>query len=262
MSQQTADSVAAGHDADNWDGLWDEFAARAEKNPAQNYRREVSMRLLEQDGVPQRLVDIGCGQGDFLRDATKKWPNTKLVGVDASQRGLDDAKRKAPNAELVLADLTAGPADAGEFAGFGTHALCSEVIEHVDDPVACLRNARPFLAPGALVVVTVPGGQMSAFDRHIGHRQHFDPAKLARIMEEAGFVDAHAMRAGFPFMNLYRRLVIMRGDKLITDASEHENGEGSLLMRATMAFFRPLMRLNRDSSKRGVQIIGIAREPK
>ena len=39
-----------------------------------------------------------------------------------------------------------------------------------------MRNAAALLAPGAKVVVTVPGGPRSAFDKHIGHCRHFTAA--------------------------------------------------------------------------------------
>ena len=77
-------------------------------------------------------------------------------------------------------DLLRDPAPDAEWAGWATHAVCSEVLEHVDEPVVLLRNARSWLAPGCRLVVTVPGGPMSAFDRHIGHRRHFSPGGSRR----------------------------------------------------------------------------------
>jgi hypothetical protein len=43
---------------------------------------------------------------------------------------------------------------------------------------------------------------MSAFDRRIGHRQHFTPKTLSHLLEESGFRVRHVQRAGFPFSNL------------------------------------------------------------
>ena len=102
-----------------------------------------------------------------------------------------------------MADIFAPPASLNEFTNWATHAVCSEVLEHVDDPVAFLKRARDYLAPGARLIVTVPGGPMSAFDRHIGHRQHFDRLKIRSMLEQAGYSVERTYLAGFPFFNLY-----------------------------------------------------------
>ncbi len=72
-------------DRDDWDAHWDQYEIAAEYNPAQWYRRRLALRLLERAGVPERLLDIGSGQGDFLVDAAKRWPQAALVGLEASQ---------------------------------------------------------------------------------------------------------------------------------------------------------------------------------
>ena len=57
-------------------------------------------------------------------------------------------------------------------------------------------------------VVTVPGGPMSAFDRHIGHRRHFSPDDLRAVLLAAGFQVERTTGVGFPFFNLYRLVAI------------------------------------------------------
>jgi len=86
----------------------------------------------------------------------------------------------------------------------------------------------------------VPGGWSSAFYRHIGHRRHYSPEELTALLESAGFAVARASAAGFPFFNLYRMLVALRGPQLISDAARRP----SLAMRAASAIFEALFRLN------------------
>ena len=71
-------------------------------------------------------------------------------------------------------------------------------------------------------------------DRHIGHRRHFTPADLAQVLGAAGFTVETATGAGFPFFNLYRLTVILRGARLKDDAS----GEPGALLRFASAVFR------------------------
>ena len=116
--------------------------------------------------------------------------------------------------------------------------------------------------PGCRVVVTVPGGPMSAFDRHIGHRRHFSSEDLGRLMQSAGLRVMLVLGAGFPFFNLYRALVIARGESLVADARpDAEHSPTGLLVRAGMAAFRPLFLANLPRSPLGWQTVGVGQEP-
>ena len=121
-----------------------------------------------------------------------------------------------------------------EFRGWATHAVCSEVLEHLDDPEAMLANVRPFLAPGCKLVITVPAGPRSAFDKHIGHRAHFTTTRLERTLRAAGLDVVDLRGAGFPFFNLYRLAVVLRGKKLIEDGADHGQANLPLAARATI----------------------------
>ncbi|HME03648.1 MAG TPA: class I SAM-dependent methyltransferase [Solirubrobacteraceae bacterium] len=248
-------------DRDDWDAHWDQYAIAAEYNPAQSYRRRLALRLLERRTTPERLLDIGSGQGDLLVAAAERWPRAALVGLEASQRGNEIAQVKLPRASFVLVDLGQDVAPPPRLAGWATHAVCSEVLEHVDEPVAFLRRARAYLCPGARLIVTVPGGPMSAFDERIGHRRHYTPERLRETFEESGLSTAATFGAGFPFFNLYRRVVIARGEQLASDVSSWD-GRPNRAARAAMAVFRPLLVCSLPRSAWGSQIIGVAYEPR
>ena len=62
-------------------------------------------------------------------------------------------------------------------------AVCSEVLEHLNDPATFLRTATAALSPGATFIVTVPGGPRSEFDRLIGHRRHYTPQSIRQLFE-------------------------------------------------------------------------------
>jgi SAM-dependent methyltransferase len=245
---------------DDWDRHWHAYAAAAEVNPAQRYRRKLALRLIERDGAPERLLDLGCGQGDLLKAAASRWPGSALLGIDPSEVGVAESRTKVPDARLLACDLVAHPERLpGELRGWATHAVCSEVLEHLDEPVALLAAGRHAMAPGCRLVVTVPGGRMSAFDKEIGHRRHYTRGSLASTLREAGFEVEWTSGAGFPFFNLYRALVIARGERLANDVAS-ESGHGpSLPARVAMVAFRPLLRLTLTRSSWGAQIVGVAR---
>ena len=143
-----------------------------------------------------------------------------------------------------------------------THAVCSEVLEHVDDPVALMRNSTALLAPGAKVVVTVPGGPRSAFDKHIGHFRHFTAPALHQVLTDAGLDVDRVLRTGFPFFNLYKLAVVARGQKLVDDMEHRPPGtEASRLEKAVTGFFTRTFPLNRDDARLGWQLAAVAHVP-
>jgi SAM-dependent methyltransferase len=247
---------------DDWDTHWERLGAASESNPAQAYRRALALFLLGRREAPKRLLDIGSGTGALLEAAKRRWPTAGLAGVDLSPGVVAAAQRRVPSARLRACDLLREPIPTAAEAGWATHAVCSEVLEHVNDPVLLLRNARAWLAPGCRIVVTVPGGPMSVYDRHIGHRRHFTQRDLAEVMVAAGLEVRMVAAAGFPFFNLYRGVVIARGEHLVDDVdSEAGRSPRALLMRVVMAGFRPLLMISLPRSPLGWQTIGVASEP-
>lgn len=246
---------------DDWDQHWRDYTESAEQNPAQDYRRKIACKLLQQYGCKgnARILDIGSGQGDLAVEMTKAFPAAEIAGLELSATGVEVSAQKVPRARFLQRDLLSGIDESGSLGRWAQFAVCSEVLEHLDEPERLLRNAAAYLAPGSLLVVTVPGGPQSEFDRHIGHRQHFTAAKLQTLLEQAGFRVELATTAGFPFFNLYRMAVILRGKKLIQDVQSGAESGNNGLARAVMSAFRPLFALNLLGSKLGWQTVAVAR---
>ena len=247
---------------DDWNAHWDRYADSAAENPAQQMRHEIIARLLREDADQgdMRVLDLGSGQGDLIQKLERLLPEARFVGAELSESGVAISRRKVPGATFLEADIFESPTALEEFSGWATHAVCSEVLEHVDEPVAFLKAAKRYLAPGGKLVVTVPGGPMSAFDRHIGHRQHFDRAAIRAILENGGFAVERTYLAGFPFFNLYRLLVFARGERLAHDVETKARGSNSGFAGLAMKLFRVLFHANLSDSPFGWQVIATARK--
>lgn len=247
---------------DDWDTHWDRYAEAATLNPAQRMRHEyVSAWLVKvAPNKEAHIFDIGSGQGDMVRLLHSLLPDAQFLGAELSESGVEISKRKVPSARFLVADLFHPATDLQAYVGWATHAVCSEVLEHVDDPVAFLRQAGPYLAEGARIMVTVPGGPMSAFDRHIGHRRHFTRESIARVLSAAGFQIEETHSIGFPFFNMYRLTVIARGKKLVDDIRSDATAGHAGLAKFVMKVFRFLFRFNVPSTPFGWQVVAIARK--
>jgi SAM-dependent methyltransferase len=246
---------------DNWDRHWDLYGGAASRNPAQRMRHSLVARLLR-DGpraAAARVLDLGSGQGDLLAKLSGNFPEAELLGFEMSANGVEQSRAKAHGARFLVVDLFRPPPEADTYERWATAAVCSEVLEHVDNPASFLRAARRYLADGAGLIVTVPGGPMSGFDRQIGHRRHFTRDSIRRTLEEAGLTVERVYLAGFPFFNLYRLVVIARGEKLGDDVGSGGHGISARLAEAAMAVFRGLFRFNLMDFPLGWQVVAVAR---
>lgn len=242
---------------DDWDRHWTTFQEWTKANPAQKYRRRLILAHLRLHEAPDaRVLDIGSGIGDMLADIDAEFPDLPKVGLELSRSGVEISQRRIPNATFLQRDLISGTDHAGVHRDFATHAVCSEVLEHVDDPVRLIARARDYMKDGCRLVVTVPGGPMTAYDRHIGHRRHFSPAELADLLTRAGYQVESASGAGYPMFNLYRFLLMWRGEKLVAETHRPPTP----LARAAIAAFTLLFRLNLPASRFGWQTIAVARK--
>jgi SAM-dependent methyltransferase len=247
----------------DWHAHWRSYDKASTQNPGQQMRYGIAARWLVEAarGGGLRFLDIGSGQGDLMQKVTPLLPGGEFLGVELSESGVDISRQKTPGATFIAADLFRPPVTLEPFKDWASHAVCCEVLEHVDDPAAFLSRAQAYLKPGARLLVTVPGGPMSAFDRYIGHRQHFTRESIRAVLKEAGFVVNEVRMAGFPFFNLYRLTVLARGEKLARDVQAGESGTASKMAEAVMAAFRFLFRFNVSDSAFGWQVVAVAQKP-
>jgi len=239
---------------DDWDRHWTDFSEASEMGPATKYRERVCLRMLGLAGLGEgvRVLDIGSGTGGFAELLCERFPRAHVRGLEMSQTGIELAARRVPRAQFEQRDLMA-PLTGAPVRFDATHAVCSEVLEHLDDPVTFLRNATTYMAADCRLVVTVPGGTPNAFDLYIGHRRHYNAEELRHLLHNAGFEVELATGVGFPFFNLYRVLTTWRGERLKRDVS----GVASLMVRAGTLVFGLLFRLNLMSA--GWQTVAVAR---
>jgi len=139
-----------------------------------NPRFETVVQEIEALGLADgaRVVEIGCCEGNQLFNLAERFPRLKFVGVDHSSKLIERASEelKARNLDNVL--LTT------EFAGEGDLALLTEVLEHVADPAAMMRDVD--LRFGA-VITTTPVGPWEANRLFSSVDEFFQPEHLWHI---------------------------------------------------------------------------------
>ncbi|MGI9188813.1 MAG: class I SAM-dependent methyltransferase [Longimicrobiaceae bacterium] len=113
----------------------------------------------------EAVLDVGCGAGAFL--ATQR-PGRPLVGIDISLEWLVVARRFLSAAGVTL-DLAAAHAETLPLRDRATDAIVAlDVIEHVGDQEATLREVDRVLAPGGTFAAATPHRFSLAAEPHVG----------------------------------------------------------------------------------------------
>jgi hypothetical protein len=154
------------------------------------HMQEMAVRVrAAANGRPLRVVEVGCGQGQFLRLIMGDHPaaQDRASGFDPSYGGED-----IPGYNIYRSYF--GPNSVNAL-GFQPNVVVSRhVIEHIHDPIGILSSVRIALspAPEAKVFFETPSIQWifenNAFwDLCYEHCSYFSPASLAFAFEASGF---------------------------------------------------------------------------
>jgi SAM-dependent methyltransferase len=150
-------------------------------------RREA--RLLARHVPPYgRIVEVGCGNGRFLSVLHEVRPDIGLAGVDIEDVGI---------ADLPGFTFYHGQLEEVEIAPSSFDAVyCSNLIEHVPDPLAFLQTCREVLRPGGVIVGITPDhlsldryvfGRYWAGYHYPRHTFIFDHRNIRPMLAKAGF---------------------------------------------------------------------------
>lgn len=184
------------------------YEPREELSPAEELktRRYWSERADRLDRVAEveRVLDVGCGRGEFVRAAVDRGWRTWGLEMDVrALRHLPEAIR----ARCLVGDLERAPFEMDSFDA----VTLFDVIEHVRRPVEFLIRLRPYLRQGGTVMVTTPNaGVLKArikgrfwkyfeFERYL-HLYHFTPRTMESAFAQAGFQVSRWFSRGMPMI--------------------------------------------------------------
>ncbi|OJJ47339.1 hypothetical protein ASPZODRAFT_96289 [Penicilliopsis zonata CBS 506.65] len=101
-----------------------------------------------------RILDLGCGPGSITVDLAAYVPSGHITGVDAVGSVLEQARALAQSRGVRNITFTTGDANALPFAdGAFDLVLVHQMLQHVADPVAILREMKRVTQRGGLVAV-------------------------------------------------------------------------------------------------------------
>ena len=145
--------------------------------------QRILRRLQAEVSLPTtgRLLDVGCGNGAFLRAFSRHYPGWTLVGTE-----LNDKYRSQVEDIPGVEGLFVVP--AGNAPGKFSLVSMVHLLEHVPSPRPFLAQIRNKMEPEALLVIEVPDFLQNPFDLMIvDHCTHFTAATLRALVSDAGY---------------------------------------------------------------------------
>jgi glycosyltransferase involved in cell wall biosynthesis len=137
----------------------------------------------------ERVLEIGAGIGNLSRPLSNQ--RKYYAATDIGPEHLEALRNRfahRPNMEFRECDVQLHD-QVGYFAGRIDTIVCLNVLEHVPDPDAAVRNMFDALPAGGRAIVLVPQGQelFGTLDTVLGHFLRYSRYQLQVRMESAGF---------------------------------------------------------------------------
>jgi SAM-dependent methyltransferase len=168
--------------------------------PRHELRERLLLDLFLSGGPGRRVLNAGAGQGTFsLRLAERGFD---VTSADASPAAVAVLEERV-GGKVAQADVTDLPFADETFDA----AVLGEVLEHIPDDSAALREVARVVRPEGILAVSVPAdpARYGPSDRWAGHVRRYTKPLLVGACEESGFSVVRCVGWGFPVSALYHR---------------------------------------------------------
>ncbi len=187
-------------------------------------RRSRILSLLKNSVRSLNILEVGCGAGALLCEISQLGHSAQ--GLETSEKAMELGNRLAQAAESPHRVISEPQPDwIGKF-----DCVCAfDVLEHIEDDGAALRQWMSWLAPGGNLIISVPAhrSRFGAGDIWAGHWRRYDRSELQNLMSAHSLCITHFECYGFPLANAtealgnrtYRKMLKQRSGNSKADAT-------------------------------------------
>lgn len=145
------------------------------RNALRNYRRGVAFgaRLLKRNIHPQQVLEIGSGDGHFLKGLQYVFPNIQCTILDIVEEVLE-YNSKHFGYRPVKGEVETHP---GFNTGFDL-IIARDVMEHLENPLKAILNISQWLKPKGYFHFITPNGREDAWRFFCLEKLHNSPGEL------------------------------------------------------------------------------------
>jgi len=165
------------------------------KNHLYNYllRKEAVENSLKQEAV-DRVLEVGSGISPLMTQTNR------VVYTDISLTAIRTLQSTCGNGWYAVADCTRLPFKQNVFS----HAICSEVLEHIPDDKAAIRELSRILKPSGQLIVTFPHRKFyfAIDDRLVQHYRRYEISEMEKKIRACGFIAVRIQKIFGPLEKL------------------------------------------------------------
>jgi SAM-dependent methyltransferase len=140
------------------------------------------------------VLEVGCSSGFFLEEVRRALPHALVVGADYVRGPLEQLAARRRDLPLLQFDLTSCPLPDESV----DVVVLLNVLEHIGDDEAAVREVARILRPGGAVVIEVPAGPhlYDVYDKVLLHHRRYRLVGLCALLERCGLEVALASSLG------------------------------------------------------------------
>lgn len=213
--------------------------------PAPRYlMRRARIRELMRGRAPGRILEAGPGAGTLLIEFSREGFTCEAIEASEQARALAGRLIKASGVAVPL-HADSDPAWGGKF----DYVFSFDVLEHIEDDAAAVRDWASWLKPGGTLLLSVPARMKlwTPGDDWAGHFRRYEQAQLAALLTAAGFEIEVLECYGFPLTNISEQVTGLVSKKAIhrqaarSEENRKANNDRSGIDRKPHVAFYPLL---------------------
>jgi 2-polyprenyl-3-methyl-5-hydroxy-6-metoxy-1,4-benzoquinol methylase len=134
------------------------------------------------------VLDVGCGDGGIATFCADRRAHIILADIDKAK--VEQAANRMANTAARAVDVYVTDGDPLPLSdGTADRIICTEVLEHVDEPSAFMKELVRVGKPDALYLLAVPDPVSENMQKHLGPPAYFAKPNHIRIFEREAFAD-------------------------------------------------------------------------
>ncbi len=178
--------------------VWGRGEAGLEWSSPASFRLKQALFALRGIPVDGKILEVGCGAGQFIRAIKNICPASHCYGCDISHRAIAEAGKRGDGVEYAVSQPGHIPYADSSFDAI----LIFDVLEHVENPALLLGEISRVLKPGGILYCFVPceGDNLSLWHWldmaglkkdvtriFAGHINYFSREQISSIFRESNF---------------------------------------------------------------------------
>lgn len=169
------------------DNLHEGYNTLARMDGAPHYNAWIGKRF--EPYLGRRVLEVGAGIGTITRELERG--REQVIALEMDPFYVDRLKnlfRDKPHVRPLLSDVATTDWAALGHEGIDTVVL-SNVLEHIEDDAAAIRNFRAVLPDGGRLLILVPAlpPLFGAMDEAVGHFRRYTKETLSEVISRNGF---------------------------------------------------------------------------